>query len=98
MKIQQRILLSGQSGAQARCFELCRHQVTLHVTELSFSHRRIELDENLAGLHALPIVHMDRANDASLERLYDLGATARNDPARRRGDDIDFAEARPRKS
>ncbi len=97
MKIQQRILLPGQHGAQTCSFEPRRHQVALHVAKLSLGHRRIEFDENLAGFDALPVSHMDCANDASLERLNDLGATARNDPARRRGDDIGLAEARPGK-
>ena len=58
-------------------------------------HGGIELDENLAGLDALPVLNVDGAHNAGLERLDDLDAAAGNDLAGRRGDDIDMAEARP---
>ena len=58
-------------------------------------HGRIELDQHVAGLDALPITDVDRANDAGLERLDHLGAAGRNDLARRGGDDVDAPQGGP---
>ena len=55
----------------------------------------IELDQDVAGLDALTVAHMDRTHHAGLERLDGLGAAARNDLARRDGDDVDRADTRP---
>ncbi len=78
-----------------RRFEPGLRQITLLVTKFCLGHRRIEFDEDLTSLDALSVPHVDRANDANLQRLNDLGTIARNDPARRRGDDIDLAETCP---
>jgi hypothetical protein len=40
---------------------------------------------------------MDRADDAGLQRLHDLGMPGRDDLAGRGGDNIDFAKAGPGK-
>ena len=53
--------------------------------------RRIELDQDVAFLDALTVPDVDRADDADLEGLDDLGAAARHDLAGRRGDDVDCA-------
>ena len=58
-------------------------------------HRRIELDQHVAGLDALPIADMDRANNAGLERLNHLGPAARDDLAGCGGNDVDLPEACP---
>ena len=46
-------------------------------------HGGVELDQRLAGLDRLPVMHMDGANHAGLERLDQLGAAARDDLALR---------------
>src|SRR5216683_1203544 len=58
-------------------------------------HRRIELDQHLARLHRVAVMHMDRADDADLEGLDDLGPPARDDLARGGRDNVDGAEAGP---
>ena len=63
--------------------------------KLRLVHRRIELDQHVAGLDALPIADMDGANNAGLERLDHFGPAARNDLAGCGGNDVDLPEARP---
>ena len=66
--------------------------------ELGVVHGRIELDQNVAGLDALPVTHVDRSHDTSLERLDHLGAAARNDLALGGRDDVDASERGPGQS
>ena len=47
------------------------------------------------ALTVCAVLHMDRAHHAGLERLDHLGPAGRDDLARRRGDDVDLAEAGP---
>jgi hypothetical protein len=49
------------------------NQIALHVACLGLVHGRIELDQNLSFPHDLTIMDVDRAYDAGLERLDDLG-------------------------
>ena len=58
-------------------------------------HGGIELDEDVAGLDALPVVDLDGAHDAGLERLDQLDAAVGHDFAGRGGDDVDVPETRP---
>ena len=95
LELGERIVLSGQGRAQAGDVELSRHQIALQMPELGTAHGRVELDEDVAGLDALTVADMDRAHHAGLERLDDLGAAARNDLARRDGDNVDRADTRP---
>ena len=81
--------------AQSRDVELGGDEIALLALLVGLGHRRIELDQNVAGLDALSVANVDRANHAGLERLDHLGAAARNDLARRGGDDIDAAERGP---
>ena len=57
--------------------------------------RRVELDQHLARLDGVAIMHMDRADDADLEGLDDFGPPARDDLARCSGDDVDGTDAGP---
>ena len=56
---------------------------------------RIELDQHVAGLDRLPVLHPDGAHHPGLERLDDLGATARHDFSGRRRNDVDRAPPGP---
>src|SRR5262249_56849838 len=72
-----------------------RDEIAAQMVALGLVHGRIELDQHLAGLDALPIAHMDRAHHSGLERLDDLGAPAGDDLSRCRRNDVDLAERRP---
>ena len=58
-------------------------------------HGRIELDQHVAGLDALPIADVDCANHTGLERLNNLGAPGWNNLARRGGNDVDGTKGGP---
>ena len=95
LELGERIVLPGQGRTQPRGVELSRHQIALRMPELGTAHGRIELDKDVVGIDALAVADMDRTHDAGLERLDGLGTAARNDLARRHGDDVDRADARP---
>src|ERR1700730_1908143 len=63
---------------------------------LSVVHRRIELDQDVALFDGLPILDMDRADDADLEGLNNLRPAARNNLPWSRGNDVDKAQRGPR--
>src|SRR5262249_43256938 len=63
--------------------------------ELGTAHGRVELEKDVAGIYFLTVADMDATYDASLERLDGFGAAARNDFARRHGDNVDRANAGP---
>ena len=56
-------------------------------------HGRIELDQHVAGLDRLPVLHPNGPHHPGLERLDDLGAAARHDLSGRRRNDVDRAPA-----
>ena len=58
--------------------------------------RRIELDQQLPGGDVLSVADVDRADIAQLDRLDHLDAAGGDDFAGGGGDDIDFADDRPR--
>ena len=95
LEFGERIVLSGQGRPQPGGVELSRHQIALQMPELGTAHRRVELKEDVAGPDALTVADMDRTHHAGLERLDGFGAAARNDFARRDGDNVDRADARP---
>src|ERR1035437_6213601 len=66
--------------------------------KIGTAHGRIELDEDVSGLHALAVLDMDGAYNAGLKRLDNLSPAARNDLARGHGDDIDRTQAGPGQS
>ena len=63
--------------------------------ELGTAHGRVKLDKNVAGPDALTVADMDRTHYAGLKRLDRFGSAGRNDFARRHGDNVDRADARP---
>ena len=95
MEIGERIGTVGEGGAQPGDIELGGDEIALQVLALSPCDRRVELDQHIAGLHGVTVMHMDRADEADLEGLDDLRPSARDDLARRGGDDVDGADAGP---
>ncbi len=95
IEIGERVGGVGQGRAQPRDVELGRNQIALLMLALGRVYRRIELDQHLARLDGVAVMHMDRANDADLEGLDGLRAPAWDDLARRAGDDVDRAETGP---
>ena len=94
LELRERIAFR-QRRAQPRGIHLSRHQIALQVSELRAGHGWIELDEDVAGFHALTVSDMDRPHDAGLERLDRLRSAAWDDLAGRHRDDIDRADAGP---
>ena len=81
-EIGQGIVSAGQRRAQPRDIELLGQKIAAQVIAVGRVDGRIELDQHIAGLDLLPVLHADRAHHAGLERLDDLGAVARHDLAR----------------
>ncbi len=84
-----------QCRLQPRDIEAGRHEIAGQMPAFRLVDGRVELDEHLAGLHALAVMNMNGAHDAGLERLDQFGATAGDDLALRRGNDVDLAEIGP---
>src|SRR5262249_52628767 len=76
-----RIALTAQGRIEPRNVELCGSKVASQVFAFRVIHRCVKLDQDLANLHALPIANPDRTYYTGLERLDDLGTTARNNLA-----------------
>ena len=95
IKFRLRIVGIAQAGPQPGNVEAGGHEVVLDVLFLGRAHRRVELDEDIAGLDALPIADLDGAYDAGLEWLDQLDAAVGHDLAGRRGDDVDVPETGP---
>jgi hypothetical protein len=70
-------------------------QVALLTAPFGFVEAGVEFDENVAGPHALAVMHVNGADDPGLERLQDLAAAARHDLAGRGSDDVDRPEPGP---
>jgi hypothetical protein len=81
--------------AQARDIEFGRKKIAFLALLVGFRHGWVELDQNVAGPHALSIAYVDSADNARLEWLDHLGAPAWHDLARRGCDDIDASQRRP---
>src|SRR5262249_3622870 len=94
-KLRYWIVTAAQAGAQAGDVELSRDEIAAQMVAFCLVHGRIELDQHLPSLNALPVANTDGPHDAGLERLDDFGAPARDDFSRRRGDDVDLAKRRP---
>ena len=77
MKSASGIIAAGECRAQARDVEPLGEQVVAQVIALRRVRGRIELDQHVAGLDRLPVLHPNGAHHPGLERLNDLGATAR---------------------
>ena len=54
-----------------------------------------QLDQDISGCYCCAVANVNCAHDPGFERLDDLGATARNDLARRGRHHIDHAQRRP---
>src|SRR5262249_16415589 len=89
------IVTAAQGGAQAGDVELRRGKIAAQMVAFGFVHGRIELDQDLADFHALPIAHTDCPHYPGLERLDHLGPSARDDFSPRRGDEVNLAKRRP---
>ena len=73
------IVAADQCRAQPRDVELLGEQIVVQMIAFRDIHGRIELDQHVAGPDHLPVLHVDRAHHAGLERLDDLGAATRHD-------------------
>ena len=80
-----------ECSAQPRDVELLRKEVVVEMIAFGRVYSRIELYQHVAGLDRLPVLHPNGADHAGLERLDDLGATARHDFSGRRRNDVDCA-------
>ncbi len=78
--------------AQPRDVESGRKEIAPLALLVGFRHRRVELDQNVAGLDALSVAYVDGADNARFEWLDQLGTPAGHDLARRGCDDVDVAE------
>src|SRR6516162_5109363 len=97
VKLRLRVASLAQRCAQPCDVQLGAGEVALDMLPFRHGYRRVELDEDIAGFDALAVADVDSAHNSRLERLDDLGPPGGNDLARRRGDDVDFAQARPGK-
>ena len=95
MKLAFGISALAQRGAQSRDVQLRRNEIIPDVLLLRRRHGGIEFNEDVARLDALPIVDVNGAHDAGLERLYQLDTAAGHDFAGCGRDDIDMPEACP---
>ncbi len=95
VKLVFRVVAIAQRSAQARDVQFRGNKIILDVLLLRRRHGRIEFNEDVARLHPLPIVDVNGAHDTSLERLNQLDATAGDDFAGRRCDDIDMSDDCP---
>lgn len=84
-----------QCGAEARDVEPLGHEIVMQTIALCGVHRRIELDQQVARLDRLPVLHVNGAHHAGLERLDHLASPARHDLAGCGGHDVDRARSRP---
>src|SRR5258708_3701761 len=92
-----RIVEIRQSCAQTGNLELRGSKIRLQMVALGFIHPRIELDQNVPSFHCLPVTNMNGPNDTDFKGLDNLGASRWNDLARRRRDDVNAPQGRPRK-
>ena len=94
-EVGHRIVPGGECRAQPRDVELLGEEVVAQVIAFRRVYGRIELDQHVAGLDRLPVLHPNGAHHPGLERLDDLGATARHDFSGRRRNDVDRAPPGP---
>ena len=90
-----RIVTVAQRRAQSCNIQLRGDEIASDMLLLRRRHRRIELDQHVTRLDALPVANVNGAYDAGLEGLYQLDAAARDDLAGRGRDDIDMPEGCP---
>jgi hypothetical protein len=94
-EVGQRIVAAGERRAQPRDVELFGEQVVAQVIAFRRVHGRIKLDQHVASLDRLPVLHPNGAHHPGLERLDDLGAATRHDFSGRRRNDVDRAPPGP---
>src|SRR5262245_9843841 len=94
-KVGHTIVPAIECRAQACDVELLGEEVVVQVIAFRRVYGRIELDQHVAGLDCLPVLHPDGAHHPGLEGLDDLGATARHDFSGRRCNDVDRAPPGP---
>ena len=89
------IVPAAKCRAQPRDVEPLGEEVVAQMIAFRRVDGRIEFDQHVAGLDRLPVLHPDGAHHPGLERLDDLGATARHDFSGRRRHDVDRAPPGP---
>ena len=94
-EVGHRIVPAGERRPQPRDVEMLGEEVVVQVIAFCSVNGRIELNQYVAGLDRLPVLHPNGAHHPSLERLDDLGATARHDFSGRRRNDVDRAPPGP---
>ena len=94
-EVRRMVVTDRKRRAQPRGVELLGEQIILEVVAFGGVDGRIELDQDVAGLNRLPVLHPDGADHAGFERLDDLGTPARHDLAGGRGHDVDGAPPGP---
>ena len=95
LKLALRIVAVAQRRAQSCDVQLRGNEIASDMLLLRRRHGRIELDQDVTRLNALPIMNVNGAHDAGLERLYQLDAAAGDDFAGGGRDNIDMPEACP---
>jgi hypothetical protein len=94
-EVGKRIVPGGERRAQPRAVELLGEKIAAKVIAVRRVHGRIELDQHVAGLDRLSVLHPNGAHNPGLERLDGLGAAARHDLSARRCNDVDRAPPGP---
>ena len=96
MKAAFRIAGIAERSVQPCDIQLRGDKVASYVFLFCCGHRRIKLDQDIAGFNALSVVHIDGPDDADLKRLYQLNPTAWDNLTVRIGDDVDMTDSSPR--
>ena len=94
-EVGDRIISAGQRRIQPRDVQLFGEEIIVHVIAFRRVHGRIELDQHVARLDHLPVLHPNGPHHPGLERLDDFGTTARNDFSGCRRNDVDRASPGP---
>ena len=90
-----RVARTAQPGAEPGNVGLGGDEVAVQMLLFGAVHGRVELDQEIAGVDMLAVDHMDRPDNAGVERLDNLAAAAGHDLTLRRGDDVDCPPRSP---
>jgi hypothetical protein len=84
-----------QQSAGAQQLTACLGGLLAHVAVVGAGGGGVQLHQQLAGSHPVPVLHEDAAHHAGLQRLDELGAFAHHDAPGRYGHDVDLAQQGP---